>query len=64
MVNCEGKGTLKVEVKPVEVRFPLECVEGEVSSTMNQVVLKRERSDGWVSVTAPSSVRWALTVGK
>ncbi|WP_240529641.1 hypothetical protein [Streptomyces mangrovisoli] len=43
--------------------FPLECVAGEVSSTYNQLTLKHPRTQGTVSVTAPSTVRWAVTVG-
>lgn len=63
MVNCQGKGKITVAVKPVGLSFPLECVTGEVSSTFNQLSLKRARTQGTVGVTAPSSVRWAITVG-
>ncbi|MEU9055707.1 hypothetical protein AB0D37_35845 [Streptomyces sp. NPDC048384] len=64
LVNCQGQGKLTVSVEPVGLSFPLECVNGEVSSTFNQLSLKRARDHGTVSVTAPSSVRWALTVGR
>lgn len=64
LVNCQGKGTLTISVEPVGLSFPLECVDGEVSSTYNQLSLKRDRDQGTVSVTAPSRVRWALTVGR
>ncbi|WP_235192986.1 hypothetical protein [Streptomyces viridochromogenes] len=64
LVNCQGQGTLTVSVEPVGLSFPLECVDGEVSSTFNQLSLKRARDHGTVSVTAPSQVRWALTVGR
>ncbi|MES9512147.1 hypothetical protein ABWJ92_38225 [Streptomyces sp. NPDC000609] len=60
-VNCQGKGTLNVTVDPVGLSFPLKCVNDEVSSTYNEVHLKRARSEGTVRVTAPSTVRWALT---
>jgi hypothetical protein len=63
LVNCKGKGELTVEVKPVGLNFPLNCVAGEVSSTYNQVDLKNTRERGTVNVIAPSSVRWAITVG-
>lgn len=63
LVNCQGKGELTVSVKPVGMSFPLKCVDGEVSSTYNQLDLKRARTQGTVSVTAPTSVRWAITVG-
>lgn len=64
LVNCQGKGTLTISVQPVGLSFPLDCVDGEVSSTYNQLSLKRDRDQGTVSVTAPSRVRWALTVGR
>ncbi|MFF3329520.1 hypothetical protein ACFYWX_08135 [Streptomyces sp. NPDC002888] len=63
-VNCQGKGTLTVELKPVGLSFPLECVDGEVSSTYNQIALKKARKDAVLQVTAGSGVRWALTVGQ
>ncbi|MEU2133872.1 hypothetical protein [Streptomyces sp. NPDC018352] len=60
-VNCQGKGTLNVTVDSVGLSFPLECVNEEVSSTYNEAHLKRARSKGTVQITAPSTVRWALT---
>ncbi|MYQ52535.1 hypothetical protein GTW41_15040 [Streptomyces sp. SID4941] len=60
-VNCQGEGTLHVTVKPVGLSFPLECVDEEVSSTYNEIRLKRARSEGSIQVTAPSTVLWALT---
>ncbi|GAA3097137.1 hypothetical protein GCM10017687_04790 [Streptomyces echinatus] len=63
LVNCLGDGKLTVEVKPVGLSLPLECVAGEVSSAYNQLDLKDAREQGSVSVTAPSTVRWAITVG-
>ncbi|WP_415957776.1 hypothetical protein [Streptomyces sp. 021-4] len=61
-VNCQGDGTLEVAMEPVGISFPLECVEKEVSSTYNEIHLKRARAEGTVQVKAPSGVRWALTV--
>ncbi|MEU4093302.1 hypothetical protein [Streptomyces sp. NPDC026673] len=63
-VNCEGRGTLKVTVEPIALSFPLECVDGEVSGTFNQIDLKRARPEGTVYVEAPSSVRWSMTIGE
>lgn len=60
-VNCQGNGTVEVAVEPVGLSFPLKCVDEEVSSAYNEVHLKRARSQGTVRVTAPSTVRWALT---
>ncbi|MGW7275636.1 hypothetical protein ACWGH5_34560 [Streptomyces sp. NPDC054864] len=64
LVNCQGKGTLKVTVQPMGMDFPLDCVDGEVSSTYNELGLKKPRPEGTVTVTAPSAVRWSLTVGQ
>lgn len=64
MVNCQGEGELTVRVEPAGLRFPLKCVAGEVSSTYNQLNLKHTRTRGTVNVTAPPSVRWAITVGR
>ncbi|MGW6905594.1 hypothetical protein [Streptomyces sp. NPDC054940] len=64
LVNCQGQGKLTVSVEPAGLSFPLECVDGEVSSVYNQLSVKRDRDHGTVSVTASSSVRWALTVGR
>lgn len=64
LVNCQGRGTLTVSGEPVGMSFPLECVEGEVSGTLNQLSQKRARDHGTVHVAAPSGVRWALTVGR
>lgn len=64
LVNCQGKGTLKVTVKPMGMSFPLECVDGEVSSTYNELGLKKARPKGTVTVEAASTVRWSLTIGQ
>ncbi|MFF2847478.1 hypothetical protein ACFVT5_14240 [Streptomyces sp. NPDC058001] len=64
LVNCQGEGTLTVELEPVGLSFPLECVTEEVSSIYNEMRLKQPRKKGTVSVTAPSTVRWSLTVGQ
>ncbi|WP_202540868.1 hypothetical protein [Streptomyces sp. SID2563] len=61
-VDCQGEGTIDVALKPVGLSFPLECVDGEVSSTYNEIQLKRARSEGSVQITAPSAVSWSLTV--
>ncbi|MGW1430904.1 hypothetical protein ACWD6K_20090 [Streptomyces sp. NPDC002431] len=40
----------------------MDCVKGEVSSTYNEVHLKKARGEGAVRITAPAGVRWAVTV--
>ncbi|THA72993.1 hypothetical protein E6P78_01575 [Streptomyces sp. A0958] len=61
-VNCQGNGTLDVALKPVGLSFPLKCVNGEVSSSYDEIRLKRARSEGSVQISAPSTVSWSLTV--
>lgn len=61
-VNCQGKGTLEVALVPANLSFALTCVDSEVSSTYNEVNLKRSRADASIRITAPSTVRWAVTV--
>ncbi|MEU6950838.1 hypothetical protein ABZ957_37500 [Streptomyces sp. NPDC046316] len=64
MVACQGKGTINVSFTPAGLSFPLKCVEGEVSTTYNQIELKHDRDSASVNVQAPSSVRWAMSVGQ
>jgi len=67
-VRCQGKGEIEVSVKPVNVGFPLECVEGGATTTTstayNQVDVAGVEKKGTVSVLAPSSVRWSMTIGR
>ncbi|MEU7291741.1 hypothetical protein AB0A76_00830 [Streptomyces exfoliatus] len=64
MVSCEGKGTMNVTYAPAGLSFPLQCVNGTVSTTFNQIDLKQKRASASISVQAPSSVRWAMSVGQ
>ncbi|MEV6163919.1 hypothetical protein AB0L71_18630 [Streptomyces sp. NPDC052052] len=63
-VNCQGTGTLRVTVEAVGLSFPMECVDTEVSSISNEIKRKSARGKGSVRVTAPSTVRWSLTVSQ
>ncbi|WP_256923600.1 MULTISPECIES: hypothetical protein [unclassified Streptomyces] len=63
-VRCRGAGTVKVAVKTVNVSFPLECLEGETTTTYNQVGISGVEKPGTVSVTAPSGVHWSMTIGR
>ncbi|MFC7927875.1 hypothetical protein [Streptomyces cinereoruber] len=64
IVSCQGKGTVNVTYTPSGLSFPLQCAEGKVSTTYNQIDLKHERTSASVNVQAPSSVRWAMSVGQ
>ncbi|MFD9033515.1 hypothetical protein ACFVZW_20530 [Streptomyces sp. NPDC059567] len=55
---------MTVTFAPSGLSFPLRCVEGEVSTTYNQIDLKQDRESASVSVQAPSPVRWAMSVGQ
>ncbi|MEV6616471.1 hypothetical protein AB0N31_21915 [Streptomyces sp. NPDC051051] len=63
-VRCQGRGKMNVSVPSVHVSFPLECLAGEVSTTYNQVAVTGVDRSGNVSVHAPSSVRWSMTIGR
>jgi hypothetical protein len=63
-VSCQGGGKITVEVPVVDVSFPLECPAGEPSVTYNQFAFKAAYKAGTVSVTAPSTVTWSVTVGR
>lgn len=63
-VRCQGKGTIKVAVQSVHVTFPLKCLADQVSTTYNQVDISGVNRSGVVSVQAPSTVHWSLTVGR
>lgn len=63
-VRCQGDGTVNVTVRPVSVTFPLECLDGEVSTTYNQVGVPGVEKKGTVSIAAPPTVQWSMTVGR
>ncbi|MET9499682.1 hypothetical protein [Streptomyces sp. NPDC006552] len=63
-VRCQGRGTMKVAVKPVTTSFPLACLDGEVTTTYNQLALAGVQKEGTVSVTASAKVRWSMTIGR
>ncbi|MFI6275787.1 hypothetical protein [Streptomyces sp. NPDC050988] len=67
-VRCQGEGEIEVSVEPVNVGFPLECVDGEASATTStiyhQINVAGAEKKGTVSVLASSSVRWSMTIGR
>ncbi|MFI5549484.1 hypothetical protein [Streptomyces sp. NPDC051738] len=62
-VRCQGKGTINVTVRPLAFSFPLECLDSEVSTIQNQVDIAGADDKGTVSVEAPTTVRWSMTIG-
>lgn len=63
-IRCQGKGTIDVTVRPTDVTFPLECLDSEVSTTYNLVGGSSVSQSGSVSIEAPSSIKWSMTVGR
>ncbi|AZQ40518.1 hypothetical protein EJ357_22175 [Streptomyces cyaneochromogenes] len=63
-MRCQGEGTLNVTVRPTDVSFPLECRDSEVRTIHNQVDVAGAEDKGTVSVEAPTTVRWSLTIGR
>ncbi|MBV1939166.1 hypothetical protein KUF83_21770 [Streptomyces sp. BV286] len=63
-VRCQGKGEIKLSVRPVKVDFALKCADGKASTTYNEVRVAGAEKKGTVSVHGPSSVRWSMTIGR
>ncbi|MET7450369.1 hypothetical protein ABZT03_00460 [Streptomyces sp. NPDC005574] len=62
-VRCLGTGRMKVR-SFIGISFALDCVAGEVSSVFDQFDVTGVDRSGRVSVVAPPTVRWAMTVGR
>ncbi len=64
-LNCEGKGTVKVEIPAaLGVTFKQECVDGKVSSTYNEIKVSAADPVAYVQVTGTSGVRWSVSAGQ
>ncbi len=63
-VDCEGKGRIDVELRPLAASFPLDCRDGEVTGIHNQFTLAGADRAGTVTVTAAPGVHWSLSVGR
>jgi hypothetical protein len=64
-LNCEGKGTVKVEVPAaLGVTFNEECVDGKVSSTYNEIEVSTADPDAYVQIMGTSGVRWSISAGQ
>ncbi|MEU1553926.1 hypothetical protein [Streptomyces scabiei] len=62
--QCEGDGEIEVSLRPLGASFTVTCRDGEVSGEYNQFAVSDADRAGTVSVTAPSTVRWSLSVGR
>ncbi|MFJ2816379.1 hypothetical protein [Streptomyces sp. NPDC087294] len=63
-LSCQGRGTVKVALCPVDVSFETKCAADEVGTTRNEVAVGAVHRAGAAAVEAPAGVRWALTVGR
>ncbi|MFF8318996.1 hypothetical protein ACF06V_17725 [Streptomyces bobili] len=63
-VRCQGEGTVEVTVRPAAASFPLACRAGEVTTVQNQMDVSGVEGEGTVTVEAPTTVRWSMTVGR
>jgi hypothetical protein len=63
-VSCLGPGTIEVAVPVLGTDFPLECGTAEPAVTYNQLAMQAAHRAGTVTVTAPSTATWAITVGR
>ncbi|WP_317444630.1 hypothetical protein [Streptomyces collinus] len=63
-VRCQGKGEVKVAVRPVHVTFRLSCPADRADTVYHQVHITGTAPGGTASVQAPSTVRWSMTIGR
>ncbi|MEU9338685.1 hypothetical protein AB0D49_36970 [Streptomyces sp. NPDC048290] len=63
-VSCAGTGTIEVTLPVAEASFPLRCGHTEPATTYNQFTTPTTHRPGTVSVTAPKTVTWAVTIGR
>ncbi|MCX4590607.1 hypothetical protein OG819_12815 [Streptomyces sp. NBC_01549] len=63
-VNCEGKGTLTVTLKPTGISSPLQCEDGKVSPTFNEVALSQGHKSAYLQFTVSSmAIKWSFAAG-
>ncbi|WEH17310.1 hypothetical protein [Streptomyces sp. VNUA24] len=62
--ECEGEGEIEVSLRPMDASFSVACGDGEVSGEYNEFSVEDAVRAGTVTVNAPSTVRWSLSVGR
>ena len=62
--SCLGAGTIDVALPAVGAGFRHKCGTDEPLAAHNELGLEAARAPGTVKVTAPSTVTWAVTVGR
>jgi hypothetical protein len=63
-VSCRGTGKVSVDLPALDVSVSQPCSPHETAVTHNEFALAAVGRPGTVSVTAPSTVEWAVTVGR
>lgn len=64
LMQCHGKGTLKISVKTMEAAYTLDCTDRKVESSAYEFNVGGTAKKGVVSVQASSGVRWSGVVGR
>ncbi|MDW4910258.1 hypothetical protein RB628_34255 [Streptomyces sp. ADMS] len=63
-LNCEGKGTVKVEVPALGMTSVEECADGKVATIYSETEVSAAAPDAYVQVTGTSGVRWSVSAGQ
>ncbi|NEA66433.1 hypothetical protein [Streptomyces sp. SID12488] len=63
-LNCEGKGTVKVEVPDLGMSFVEECADGKVATIYNEMEISDPDPDAYVQIMGTSGVRWSISAGQ
>ncbi|ELP64407.1 hypothetical protein ACKI1I_34225 [Streptomyces turgidiscabies] len=64
-LNCEGKGTVTVEVPYRGMTFTEECADGKVAASYNETEVSEADPDAsYIHVTGTSGVRWSVSAGQ
>lgn len=63
-LNCEGKGTVKVEVPDLGLSFVEECADGKVATIYNEMEISEPDPDAYVHIMGTSGVRWSISAGQ
>ncbi|WP_055528498.1 hypothetical protein [Streptomyces graminilatus] len=63
-LNCEGKGTVKVEVPALGMTYTDPCDAGKVTAYYNESRESTEDPDAYIQVMGTSGVRWSISVGQ
>ncbi|MFI9611242.1 hypothetical protein ACIHCM_06030 [Streptomyces sp. NPDC052023] len=63
-VSCQGEGTITVQLPVMASSYRPNCDPGTPAVTYNQLVVPEASKPGTVTVTAPTTTTWSVTVGR